>query len=139
MSWKDSRRLTTGVAWAAVPGRGQFRRTHADTFASLLFGILLSFIVNGHATQATLVPLTGVTLLRAGEGSYALAVRQDGVLLGWGANTQGTLGNGTTDPSLTPSQVLIPGGAADVVALAPSAVFALALKAPETWDSQKWC
>jgi len=98
----------------------------------LLFGVFVCITLSGHATQATLAPVTGIELLRAGEGAYVLALRQDGVLLGWGNNTIGTLGNGTTNPNLTPSQIAVPGGAADIVALAPGFVFTLALKADGT-------
>src|SRR5262245_11514959 len=95
----------------------------------LSFGLL---VVHAQTGFATLAPLAGITRLAAGEGTFALALRRDGVLLGWGANTTGTLGNGTTTPNLTPAPVAIPGGGVDVVALAPSTVFVLALKADGT-------
>src|SRR5262245_57387299 len=90
----------------------------------LSFGLL---VVHAQTGFATLAPLAGITRLAAGEGTFALALRRDGVLLGWGANTTGTLGNGTTTPNLTPAPVAIPGGGVDVVALAPRTVFVLAL------------
>ncbi len=42
------------------------------------------------------------------------------------------LGNGTTNPNLTPSLVSIPGGAADIIAFAPSAIHVVALKGDGT-------
>jgi len=108
-------------------------RANADCARRVLFGLSLClFVSHGHTGFATLAPLTGITRVAAGEGSFGFALRQDGVLLGWGANGTGMLGNGTTNPNLTPSPVPIPGGAADIVALAPSALHALALKADGT-------
>ncbi len=99
----------------------------------VVFGLSLClFVSHGHPGFATLAPLTGITRVAAGEGSYGLALTQDGVLLGWGANVTGTLGNGTTNPNLTPSSVSIPGGAADVIAFVASAIHGLALKADGT-------
>jgi len=108
----------------------------------LLFGICVAlFVVHAQPGFATLAPLSGITRLTAGEGSFALALRQDGVLLGWGANTTGTLGNDTTSPNLTPAPVAIPGGGADVVALAAGSLHALALKVDGTvlaWGGNAW-
>ena len=98
----------------------------------VLFGLSLCLFVYQHTGFATLAPLAGITRLAAGEGSYALALRQDGAFLGWGANGSGMLGNGTTSPNLTPSSVSIPGGGADIIAFAASAIHALALKADGT-------
>ena len=81
---------------------------------------------------AATVPLTGITIVGAGEGPYGLAVREDGVVLAWGNNASGTLGNGTTDPSLLPKQVFGLGVGSGVIAVAPSFPFALALKADGT-------
>jgi alpha-tubulin suppressor-like RCC1 family protein len=103
----------------------RFRRRLLGTFVGLL-------VLQAQIGFATLAPMAGIAGIAAGEGSFALALRNDGVLLGWGANTNGTLGNDTTNSSLTPAPVAIPGGGADVVALAPSAVFALALKVDGT-------
>jgi alpha-tubulin suppressor-like RCC1 family protein len=99
----------------------------------LRFGVFVGlFVIHAHIGFATLAPLAGITRLAAGEGSFALALRQDGVLLGWGANTTGTLGNDTTNPNLTPAPVAMPGDGGDIAAFAASTVFALALKVDGT-------
>jgi alpha-tubulin suppressor-like RCC1 family protein len=98
----------------------------------LLLAILLAVFVAPGRTSAAITPLARITLMSAGEGGFALALRHDGALLSWGANAAGTLGNGTTDPNLLPSAVIGLGTGSDVVAVASSAVFALALKADGT-------
>jgi len=103
--------------------------------ASVFIGITT---YSSQVSLAAPVPLSRITQVYAGEGSYALALRHDGIVLGWGNNTTGTLGNGTTDPSLTPTPVPGLAGGSPVIALAPSFVFALALKADGTvlgWGS----
>lgn len=45
-----------------------------------------------------------ITQLSAGTG-YALALRSDGTVLGWGSDDSGQLGNGTTAQSSGPVQV----------------------------------
>ena len=69
---------------------------------------------NGTTTQSTTpvqVELPGVTptAISAG-GGFALAIGSDGNLYAWGQNTNGQLGNGTTNESTTPVQVLLPAG-----------------------------
>ncbi len=54
--------------------------------------------------------LTGITAL-AGGGAHSLARRNDGTLWAWGGNGEGQLGNNSTTDSLTPVEVLGPGGA----------------------------
>jgi alpha-tubulin suppressor-like RCC1 family protein len=98
----------------------------------LVIGVLGVFASGTQTGLAAPVPLSRISLVTAGEGSYALALRQDGTVLGWGNNTNGTLGNGTTNPSLTPTPVLGLGTTSAVVALAPSLPFALALEADGT-------
>ena len=73
----------------------------------------------GHISAAP-TPLAGITSISAGEGGFALALRHDGAVLGWGGNSAGTLGNGTTDPNLLPSAVFGLGVGSGVVAVAPS-------------------
>ena len=85
----------------------------------------------GHISAAP-TPLAGITSISAGEGGFALALRHDGAVLGWGGNAAGTLGNGTTDPNLLPSAVFGLGVGSGVVAVAPSTAFALALMADGT-------
>ena len=95
----------------------------------LLLAIALAVLGASGQTSATTTPLAGIRMIGAGEGGFALAVRHDGAVLSWGANAAGMLGNGTTDPNLLPSAVIGLGTGSDVVAMAPSTVFALALKA----------
>jgi alpha-tubulin suppressor-like RCC1 family protein len=47
--------------------------------------------------------LSAITAIAAGSSAYAL--RSDGVVLAWGANASGELGNGTTTPSSSPVAV----------------------------------
>ncbi len=77
---------------------------------------------------AVTVPLANITIVKAG-GGFGLALRQDGTVLSWGANTGGTLGNGNTNPSFLPAPVLGLESSSGVIALAPSTSFGLVLKA----------
>jgi alpha-tubulin suppressor-like RCC1 family protein len=73
----------------------------------------------------TLVPaLTEVVSLAAGH-NHSLAVRSDGSVWAWGANTYGQLGNGTTTSSLVPVQVQ---GLTGVVSVAAGEQHSLALR-----------
>jgi alpha-tubulin suppressor-like RCC1 family protein len=70
----------------------------------------------GHGTTSTSEPtpvqvltLANVVAVAAG-GSHSLAVKSDGTLWAWGANTSGQLGDGTTTQRTSPVQVtLLPG------------------------------
>jgi len=53
--------------------------------------------------------LTDVTAIAAGYG-HMVALKDDGTVWAWGDNGYGVLGDGTTDPSYTPVQVLGPEG-----------------------------
>jgi hypothetical protein len=69
--------------------------------------------------------LTGIIAIACGHNwDYSLALKNDGTVWAWGANTAGQLGNGTTTSSNVPVQVLITG----VTAIAAGAGHALALK-----------
>src|SRR5262245_25669118 len=100
--------------------------------SALLLAMALAVFVSAGRTSAETTPLARVTTISAGEGGFALALRHDGAVLGWGANAAGTLGSGMTDPNLLPSAVFGLGAGSDVIAVAPSTVFALALKADGT-------
>ena len=74
-------------------------------------------------------PVPGVTdaIAIASGDAHALALRSDGTVLGWGANSRGQLGNGRTDPAQpTPVQAL---GLSGVRAIAAGSVHSLALTA----------
>jgi alpha-tubulin suppressor-like RCC1 family protein len=68
--------------------------------AAISFVILLC----ASMTHATLVPLSGMVMVRGGS-SFNLALRAGGAMWAWGDNSFGQLGNGTMSPSLTPQPV----------------------------------
>jgi hypothetical protein len=76
--------------------------------------------------QATLLP--NVKSVHATSDS-SLVLRKDGTVWGWGGNSAGVLGNGTTTASATPVQVV---GLTDVTALATGPRHVLALKSNGT-------
>jgi alpha-tubulin suppressor-like RCC1 family protein len=76
--------------------------------------------------QATL--LSNVKSVHATSDS-SLVLRKDGTVWGWGGNSAGVLGNGTTTASATPVQVV---GLTDVTALATGPRHVLALKSNGT-------
>jgi len=74
--------------------------------------------------------LTGITQIVAGRGSsFSLAVKKDGTVWAWGANSSGQLGNNSTTTSKVPVQVP---GLTNVIAIAAGASHALALKSDGT-------
>jgi len=86
---------------------------------------------NTRATTAQVVGLTGVTKIAAGV-FHSLAVKGDGTVWTWGADSSGQLGDGTVgspDSSATPAQVP---GLANVIAIAGGANHSLALKGDGT-------
>ncbi|WP_454698278.1 RCC1 domain-containing protein [Arthrobacter humicola] len=62
---------------------------------------------------AKVLGLTNVVSVEIGDQT-AFALKQDGTVWAWGANSQGAMGNGTTTDSLAPAQVP---GVTDVVAI----------------------
>ena len=99
--------------------------------AFILLGSAATFVARA-TLFAKIVPLSRISVVQAGEGSFGLVLREDGTVLSWGANTGGALGNGTTDPNLTPMQVSGLGSGSGVVALAAGLPIALALKSDGT-------
>lgn len=71
---------------------------------------------------------TGVVALAAGS-QHSLALKEDGTVRAWGDNTDGQLGDGTSTPRLTPTQVP---GLTGVVALAAGKEHSLTLKSDGT-------
>jgi alpha-tubulin suppressor-like RCC1 family protein len=56
------------------------------------------------ATPARVLVLNHITKISA-AGSFALALRSDGIVFAWGDNVQGQLGNGTTTRSPVPVKI----------------------------------
>jgi alpha-tubulin suppressor-like RCC1 family protein len=69
----------------------------------------------------------------AAGGAFSLALKSDGTLLAWGANSNGQLGDGTTTQKLTPTMVPI----SNVIAIAAGNLHSLAVQQPNgtllTW------
>ncbi|MBI2187137.1 MAG: hypothetical protein HYU37_08415, partial [Acidobacteria bacterium] len=84
--------------------------------------------LGGYCVRPGQVGLTDIVAVAA-RGHHALALRADGTVWAWGANTYGQLGDGTTTDSPTPQQVL---GVSGVVAIAAGYEYSLALTADGT-------
>jgi alpha-tubulin suppressor-like RCC1 family protein len=84
-----------------------------------------SFSSTGQATFAQVPGLDSVTALAAG-GEHALALKADGTVWAWGANSYGALGDGTLNDSATPIQVIFPAGT-QLVAIAAGFQHSMAL------------
>ncbi|MFZ5774640.1 MAG: RCC1 domain-containing protein [Thermodesulfobacteriota bacterium] len=85
-------------------------------------------------SSATPVLVSGVSNIvaidsDAGYGSHSLALKNDGTVWAWGANSDGQLGDGTTTQRTTPVQV---SGLTNVMAIAAGGDFSLALKTDGT-------
>jgi RHS repeat-associated protein len=66
----------------------------------------------GQPVLSNVVALGGSGDLSSGEGAdHFVALRADGSVLAWGANTYGQLGNGTTTDANAPVQMTYPSGA----------------------------
>lgn len=75
------------------------------------------------------VPGMTAVVAAASGGNFSLAVRSDGSVWGWGDNSYGQLGDGTTTQRFSPVQVL---GLTNVVAVAAAELHSLALKSDGT-------
>jgi alpha-tubulin suppressor-like RCC1 family protein len=80
---------------------------------------------------ASVIGLTDVEAVAAGRG-FSLALKRDGTVFSWGANSLGVLGNGTSDASLHPTPVL---NLNNVVSIAAGEYHAVALRG----DGTVWC
>ena len=67
----------------------------------ICFAVMLCVAV----AQATVVPLSGIVMVKAGAG-INLTLRTGGTMWAWGGNSVGQLGDGTTTPSLNPRPVV---------------------------------
>ncbi|GEM_PF-6668812 len=82
-----------------------------------------------------------VVSLWGGGGSEQIIMKSDGSVWDWGMNTEGQLGNGTTNNSAVPVQVLGPGGVgllAPVTAIMGGEIHNFALKSDGTVWSWGW-
>jgi len=75
-----------------------------------------------------------IVAVSAGE-SHNTALRSDGTVWAWGCNARGQLGNGATNESHTPTQVV---GLSNVVAISGRAYHNLALKSDGTVWAWGW-
>jgi alpha-tubulin suppressor-like RCC1 family protein len=73
--------------------------------------------------------LTGVSSISAGRWSHSLAVKSDGTVWTWGANSYGQLGNGSVSDSSVPVQV---SGLSNVTAATGGEFHSLAVKSDGT-------
>jgi alpha-tubulin suppressor-like RCC1 family protein len=100
----------------------------------------------GHENPAgNLVPQTVTdfgpgsnTVAIAGGSIHTLALKSDGSVFAWGANSSGQVGDGTMVPKLFPTQVVGLGAGSGVIAIAAGNTFSLALKEDGTvlaWGS----
>jgi alpha-tubulin suppressor-like RCC1 family protein len=71
---------------------------------------------------------SGVVSVAAGFGAHGLALKSDGTVLGWGQNSSGQLGDGTTSQKTIPVPVSGLGVSSGVVAIAVGSSFSFARK-----------
>ena len=131
---------TTGTATPTQVGTARYTQLAAGTSHSLALqadGSLWAWGYNHygqlgtgsstHDTTPTPVPgRVGTALYTqvAAGGAHSLGLRADGSLWAWGSNSQGQLGNGTTNDTATPTQV----GTALYKQVAAGAAYTLALQ-----------
>ncbi|MBS1797100.1 MAG: carboxypeptidase regulatory-like domain-containing protein [Acidobacteria bacterium] len=96
------------------------------------------FITSGCNIPAPIPGLTNVVAVDGG-GLFSLALKADGTVWAWGTNSNGQLGNGTTNPSGQPVQVGVGvAGFDNIVAVSAGQTHSVALKADGTvwvWGS----
>jgi alpha-tubulin suppressor-like RCC1 family protein len=74
---------------------------------------------------------SGVVAITAG-GNHSLARKSNGTVMGWGANSNGQLGDGSTARRLTPVQVSTFGAGSGIVAVAADSSYSMALRSDGT-------
>ena len=120
-AWGDS--ISTPVT---VAGLTNVVAIEAGLTAMALLGdgtVKLLTWSGGSVTAASISGLTNVAAIAMGR-NHSLALLQNGTMLGWGPNTYGEVGDGTTTPRNTP--VVIP-GLSNVVAISAGHFHSLAL------------
>src|SRR5439155_1304132 len=117
----------------------------AHSLVARVDGLVMAWGANGsgqlgdnttvtRSVPALVTGATGVTFVAAGIGGlHSVALKSDGTVLTWGANSSGQLGDGTITQRLTPVSV---SGLTGVTAIAAGSSFTLALKGDGTvWAS----
>ena len=79
---------------------------------------------SGGAPKGQVTGLRDVTAIAAGE-KHTVALRRDGTVWAWGANSEGQFGDGTTTHSRTPVQVH---GLSGITAIVAGAIHTVALR-----------
>jgi len=81
------------------------------------------------ATPVQMLSLSGVTAISANNSYHTLALKSDGSVWSWGANSSGQVGDGSTNTRTTPYQIP---GLSGIVAIATSSYTSMALKSDGT-------
>ena len=123
------RRLKVHTVWTRTPGNEKAHRRDGNLWLDALIGFAIGLLAAGatHAAQ----PMVAM------GASHALAVRSDGTVLTWGADTYGQLGLGRALLSPVPVKV---GGLSQIKAVAAGSGHSLAVRADGTvwaWGSNE--
>ncbi|MCC7210433.1 MAG: RCC1 repeat- and reductase domain-containing protein, partial [Candidatus Brocadia sp.] len=105
-----------------------YRRFSFFGYLAILFSLFVALTVIGTA-------FASVTPKISGGASHTIALKSDGTVWAWGANTWGQLGDGTKNYSNYRVQVV---GLTDVIAIAAGSYHTVALKSDGTvwtWGS----
>ena len=122
-------RLKVPRVWPRTPGNERLRRRAVNVWFEALLGVAIGLMAMGatHAAQ----PMVAM------GASHALALRSDGTVLAWGADTYGQLGIGRTLQSAVPLKVA---GLSQVKAVAAGGGHSLAVRMDGTvwaWGSNE--
>lgn len=116
--WRNVARQVPGLAGVrsvrSVVGSGS-RRGVAIGASGTVWEIALAQSAGGHGGVPTVVTGLPPAVDAVCQARHCLALANDGTVWAWGQNVAGSLGNGSTTPSLTPIQVP---GLSGVVAIA---------------------
>lgn len=123
------RRLRAPTVWSQTPGHHYFHLDRCRLWLAVLFGVALDLL----ALQATHAAQPMVAM----GANHALALRSDGTVLAWGADTYGQLGLGRALLSPVPLKLA---GLSQVKAVAAGAGHSLAVRSDGTvwaWGSNE--